>query len=574
MDTLHHSLYIATSIKHSPTLFYTIQQYPKSEVPFLQSIIYIYTSPTTTMHFYLFLHLLLLHNTLAATTTPKACLPPPPKTKVEPKEGPGAADILFVVDTSGSMGSEAATVAANLQSFGGYLDAEGIDYHLIVVAKDMSSVRLCVKSPVATTKCNTEVPPCCDEGERFLKTNTYIASTDACEEMVAAEVYKEYSAKLRKDSGKTIVFVSDDKISGTYGCTSATCKTAEANKWFAALQAADVDGYFAPTPKLPHGVMIHSIDGHDCGGEPGRGSSYTYKGLAEQTGGTNFELCATDWTPYFSVIAGAVGTTTVGSLCSHGVPRSSSNPKLLIGGLEPDTPFDVTFEYGAVPKTAMVFQLSPNNKCAEQSCTYTTHSCVCDLRCPSGSVRSGDGSECTGGSQGTCSLGYCHNANPNNLPECTLDPSTELLFTVDDISDPQKVIFCRQTCKTLRHVSGTNGGDVSFSFKPVAKLKSITVGGRGKEATKLFGESKQFHPAHSFPNGHPYTSRSDCGGAPTRPTIPTTGPSLYPTGTCAVASGEELFYALDPLSGRSNTFVTGAGLMIFFMVNSIGKFCL
>ena len=59
----------------------------------------------------------------------------------------------------------------------------------------------------------------------------------------------------------------------------------------------------------------HSIDGHDCGGEPGRGSSYTYKGLAEQTGGTNFELCATDWTPYFSVIAGAVGTTTVGSLC-------------------------------------------------------------------------------------------------------------------------------------------------------------------------------------------------------------------------------------------------------------------
>ena len=42
VDTLHHSLYIATSIKHSPTLFYTIHQYPKSEVPFLQSIV-IYT---------------------------------------------------------------------------------------------------------------------------------------------------------------------------------------------------------------------------------------------------------------------------------------------------------------------------------------------------------------------------------------------------------------------------------------------------------------------------------------------------------------------------------------------------
>jgi hypothetical protein len=43
--------------------------------------------------------------------------------------------------------------------------------------------------------------------------------------------------------------------------------------------------------------MVHSIDGHDCMGEPGRANSYTYKGLADQTGGTNFELCQTDWTP-------------------------------------------------------------------------------------------------------------------------------------------------------------------------------------------------------------------------------------------------------------------------------------
>ena len=55
---------------------------------------------------------------------------------------------------------------------------------------------------------------CCIQGERFLKTNTYIASTDACNKMITPNIYDTYKQMLRKDSGKTIVFVSDDKISG------------------------------------------------------------------------------------------------------------------------------------------------------------------------------------------------------------------------------------------------------------------------------------------------------------------------------------------------------------------------
>jgi hypothetical protein len=514
----------------------------------------------------LFVLFLLDNQSIAKVEEDEECLPPAPKTKVEPKEGPGAADIMFVVDTSGSMGSEAANVASNLNAFGQHLEKEGIDYHLIVVAQDMSSVRLCVKKPVAKTDCGLT-------GDRFLKTNTYIASTDACTKMVDPNVYKAYSAMLRQDSGKTIVFVSDDTISGTFGCTSSNCKTPAAKNFLTKLQEIDTEGYFKPTSKLLNGVMVHSIDAHDCGGEPGNGRSFTYKGLAEQTGGTNFKLCETDWTPYFSTIAGAVGSTTVGSKCKHGIPRSSTNPALLVGNLEPDTPFDVTFEYGT-PTTMMTFKPSPTNTCQEQGCTYSGHSCVCDLRCPKGLSRTGDGSECGGsGAASTCSLGYCHKHNPNNLPECTLDPQSELLYVVDDTSSPTRADFCRQTCSVLRDVSGDAGGDVSFSFKPVAKLKSITVGGRNfGNAANLFGPPKQFHPAHSFPTGHPYTSRTDCGGTPQRPTVPVTGPSLFSSGgSCTVATGAELFYALDPSTGRSRTFLTGAGLMIFFFVNSMGE---
>jgi hypothetical protein len=538
------------------------------------------TPPSLFLHV-LFLFLLLLPTIITTTTNAQeieadACLPPAPKTKVEPKEGPGAADILFVVDTSGSMGSEAKNVADNFNAFGKHLEQEGIDYHLILVEADKSSVMMCIEAPVATTSCSPlNGKQCCLEGERFLKTNNYIASTDACNKMVDPTIYQSYSRKLRLEAGKTIVFVSDDKISGTYGCTNTNCKTKAATDFFTALQAIDTEGYFAPTSKLLNGVMIHTIDGHNCPGEPGNTHSYTYQGLAEQTGGTNFKLCETDWTPYFSTIAGAVGTTTVGSQCKHGIPRSTTNPLLLVGNLEPDTPFDVTFEYGtSTPKTMMTFTPSPTNTCKEQGCTYSAHSCVCDLRCPMGLVRVGDGSECggAGSTSGTCSLGYCHNANPNNLPECQLDPTTELLYKVDDTSDPTRADFCRQTCNVLRAVSGTEGGDVSFVFKPVAKLKSITVSGRGdSEVAKSFGPPQQFHPAHSFPTGHPYTSRTDCGGAPTRPTVPETGPGLFSSGTCPVASGAELFYALDPNTGRSKTFLTGAGVMIFFFVNSKGE---
>ena len=161
----------------------------------------------------------------------------------------------------------------------------------------------------------------------------------------------------------------------------------------------------------------------------------------------------------------------------------------------PQTPFDVTFEYGSPPKTLMTFTPSPTNTCKESDCSYTSHSCVCDLRCPTGMARSGDGSECSGGSNPTCSLGYCHKQNTNNLPECLLDPTSELLYVVDDISDPTRADFCTQTCQVLRSVSGTEGGDVSFSFRPVTKLQSITVAGRISEGVQsTFGNPKQFHP--------------------------------------------------------------------------------
>jgi hypothetical protein len=192
------------------------------------------------------------------------------------------------------------------------------------------------------------------------------------------------------------------------------------------------------------------------------------------------------------------------------------------------------------------------------------------MRCPVGYTRDGtDASKCVRPSQPTCSLAHCHSTSANSaLPNCALD-STERLFVVDDPSDPRKAIFCSQTCHLVR--SFTQGGDLKFDFRPVAKLRSMTVGGRGKSAQASFGQPKTLHPALAFPTGHPATTRTDCGGAASRPTIPKTGPALFDSPNCSPSTGEDMFYALDPSTGRSKTFEVGAGLMIFFLVNAVGE---
>ena len=265
--------------------------------------------PPTLLTFLILILCLLQTIVVNAQNVPAECLPSVPPTQVAPVTGPGAADIIFFIDTSGSMGDESDLVIQNLNAFGQHLEDEGIDYRLILVGDDRSCCRLCVNPPLSASSCAIT-------GPKFLKVEEYIGSTDALDRTLNSAVYNKYSTFLRANAAKTIVYVSDDKIQGNYRCifeNTAPCKIATANRFFADLHVLDqTNQFFAPTPKLPHGVMIHSIDGHTCCSprEPGCGYSYTYQGLAEVTGGTNFVLCNDNWSTYFSTIAGAVAATT------------------------------------------------------------------------------------------------------------------------------------------------------------------------------------------------------------------------------------------------------------------------
>ena len=165
---------------------------------------------------------------------PTECRPPTPTTQLAPVEGPGKADIIFVIDTSGSMGTETAYVMNNINAFGEHLIDEGIDYRVIIVAQDQSCCTVCVNPPLAESNCATT-------GPRYRKLNQFIASLDACDRFLQSTIYGSdiFTNFLRIDAAKTIVFVSDDDLSGTYDCSVVSCKSEKALLWLNALQALD-----------------------------------------------------------------------------------------------------------------------------------------------------------------------------------------------------------------------------------------------------------------------------------------------------------------------------------------------
>ena len=180
----------------------------------------------------------------SSQTIPTECLPPTPTNQIAPVASPNKADIIFVLDTSSSMGAETNYVMSNLNAFGQHLEDEGIDYHVVLVGQTQSCCDICVNPPLASVACG-------DTGERYRRVDQLILSVDACSRMAETEVYAQYTQFLRPDAAKTIVFISDDGITdteydgstnpGEYGCVAESCKTIKGNKWLNDLQSLDVE---------------------------------------------------------------------------------------------------------------------------------------------------------------------------------------------------------------------------------------------------------------------------------------------------------------------------------------------
>jgi hypothetical protein len=271
------------------------------------------------------------------------------------------ADIVFLIDTSSSMGEEASAVEANINDdLAGVLAANEIDYRIMMLADfppldggDFGDPTLCIEAPLADPSQDCQAlrdslagptppaPPIKPKnGERFFHYDTHVDSRDSL--LVALEEYADpagdsgpsgagqypggWSQLLRSQSFKVFIEISDDNDTSL----SAVEFDEELREAYA-LQ-------FPDAPDLKY--RFHSIIGINV--RPGGGAwqpdeatvgavcpnlvvnaGETYQQLSIDTGGLRFPLCNVndadpandDFNEIFNAIADDV-TSAVSLPCS------------------------------------------------------------------------------------------------------------------------------------------------------------------------------------------------------------------------------------------------------------------
>lgn len=192
---------------------------------------------------------------------------------------PLPADIIFVVDNSGSMSFEATEVQNNLNDFSMQIAASGVDAQVVLLSSYPDNGNgICIDAPLGNGGCpddDTNLPD-------FLHVDLRIGSHDAWEELVDSSA--DWSGSIREESSKHVVIISDD---------DPNISEDAFNTDFLALDPS-YEGYFH------HSVVSHS----DCDSAASIGQEYIDLSIA--TGGIAADLCDQDFQAVFDALTTAV----------------------------------------------------------------------------------------------------------------------------------------------------------------------------------------------------------------------------------------------------------------------------
>lgn len=131
-------------------------------------------------------------------------------------------DIVFLIDTSGSMGEEAAQVQQNLNDFAQSIEDSGLDYNVILIGTKTGTLppifgglpipTVCVPPPLGG--------PDCSDGPRFHHLNEGIGSTDSLQDIL--DYYPKYEGWLRPSAYKARSSRSARRVTRASSTTSPT----------------------------------------------------------------------------------------------------------------------------------------------------------------------------------------------------------------------------------------------------------------------------------------------------------------------------------------------------------------
>ncbi|MBI4818169.1 MAG: hypothetical protein HY791_18040 [Deltaproteobacteria bacterium] len=182
--------------------------------------------------------------------------------------GEKPADIIFVIDNSGSMELEIESVERNInESFADIIRNSGVDFRVIVLSQhgDSADRRICIREPLSTTNCEP-VPARPANTDQFYHYSENISSHDSFVKIL--ETYDTpdqfglapdgWQAWLRPEAFKVFVEITDDDPSGRLPDRPSGQNSATAANFEAALFALDPPHFGQPGQR---NYIFHSIVG-------------------------------------------------------------------------------------------------------------------------------------------------------------------------------------------------------------------------------------------------------------------------------------------------------------------------
>nr|WP_276599671.1 vWA domain-containing protein [Nannocystis sp. SCPEA4] len=215
------------------------------------------------------------------------------------------ADIIFVIDNSGSMDMEIASVQANMNQFSAKIIASGIDVHVIVISDNS----ICVGAPLGSGNCPADSKP-----PTYTRINQGVGSNNALE--LALSTYPQYADKLRPDAATHVVVVTDDNSNLGANAFDTQFKALEPGM-------ADYKMHAICGANGPDDILWCFQNPVCCAFTADAGD--VYLDLIANTGGKWGDLCLQNFTPVFDELSTQVimGATLA---CEWTIPEPMGEP--------------------------------------------------------------------------------------------------------------------------------------------------------------------------------------------------------------------------------------------------------
>ena len=220
------------------------------------------------------------------------------------------ADIIVVVDNSGSMTDEAGFVQDSMNDFANTIINSGVDTHVVLISDDSNDQQgVCVPAPLGSGSCpNDENLP------NFRHVVTNVASSNSLQLLLST--YPQWQDSLRPNATKTIAVISDDNSALSAQAFTDMIVTMdptfEGFKFDAIISPYDLDGIVCFPCQISGNCAscdpccgLDSALGLLCTALPADEGT-VYKELVQTTGGIEGNLCTQDFLPVFQDMATAV----------------------------------------------------------------------------------------------------------------------------------------------------------------------------------------------------------------------------------------------------------------------------